>query len=71
MNEMIKLELLKLAKEILIEENMSTRIKLENDWHASTVKEPFPEVPSVKGKDVIKLATLLDKFVSQNDEKSD
>lgn len=70
MNEMIRLELLKLARDILTEENMSVRIKLENDWHARTGQEPFPIIPPVKGKDVVKLAALLDKFVSETDEKS-
>lgn len=72
MTDMIRLELLKLAKDILMEENMNTRIKMENDWHrhgpSPTVE--FPVIPSVKGKDIVKLASLLNKFVSENDDKS-
>ena len=68
MSDVIKLELLKLAKDILIEQMLSERTKLENDWNAQWNKQengrvempPFPEISTIKCKDVVKAARLLD-----------
>lgn len=75
MSDLVRLELLKLSRDILSEQMMSERMKIENDWNAkwnvASEAPPFPEVPTVKGKDVVKLATLLEKFVYPENEKSD
>ena len=64
----IRLELLKLAYQIENERSMSERIRAENDWHASEVKTPFPQIPSVSVDDVIKTAATLNAFVSTKDQ---
>lgn len=81
MSDVIRLELLKLAKDILIEQMMAERMKLENDWNAQwnlTVNNesgkvempPFPEISTIKCKDVVKAASILEKFVYPENEKS-
>lgn len=76
MSDVIRLELLKLARDILLEQTMAERMKLENDWNANWNKDsspipPFPDVPTIKGKDVVKTASILEKFVYPENEKSD
>lgn len=63
----IRLELLKLAQQIESERVMSERIRLENDWHAGSNKDPFPIMPTVSVDDVIKTAETLNAFVSKKD----
>lgn len=77
----IRLELLHIARDIVIEQNMNERIRLENDWGLEREKAsvalsdgkedvklpPFPNVPSMNTDDIIRMAEKLNTFVSKND----
>lgn len=69
----IRLELLKLAQSIESDRVWVERNRLEQDWHAkrdhissAASVEPlaYPNLPVVTYEDVIKVATELNKFVS-------
>ena len=68
----IRLELLKLARSIENERVFVERNRLEMDWHtkkdslSSVGKDPlpFPDLPVVTYVEVIRVATELNKFVS-------
>ncbi len=76
----IRLELLHIARDFIIEQNMNERIRLENDWGLEREKAsialsqgqnvdlpPFPSVPNMDAEAIIKLAEKLNGFVSKND----
>jgi hypothetical protein len=77
----IRLELLHIARDFIIEQNMNERIRLENDWGLEREKAsialsngdknaalpPFPSVPNMDADTIIKLAEKLNVFVSKND----
>lgn len=77
----IRLELLHIARDFIIEQNMNERIRLENDWGLEREKAsvalcdgkedvklpPFPNVPSMNTDDIIKMAEKLNGFVSKNE----
>ncbi len=76
----IRLELLHIARDFIIEQNMNERIRLENDWGLEREKAsialsqgqnvdlpPFPNVPNMDAEAIIKLAEKLNGFVSKND----
>lgn len=74
----IRLDLLAMAQNILNEQNMNERIRLENDWGLAREKAsiaisegkytelpPFPPVPQYNADDVIAMAEKLNAFVSK------
>lgn len=77
----LRYELLLMAQNIITENLMNERIRLENDWNvkrdlvmeaaargvAATVP-PFPEIPLLKANSVIELAKILNNFVSNTGE---
>lgn len=77
----LRYELLMLAQNILTEQIMNERIRLENDWGLERERAsirlssgdthitlpPFPAVPKIDVDDVIKMAERLNTFVSKND----
>ena len=76
----IRLELLHIARDFIIEQNMNERIRLENDWnikceavrHAhdkgqSAEFPSFPKVPDIDENAIIKMAEKLNGFVSKSD----
>jgi len=76
----IRLELLHIARDFIIEQNMNERIRLENDWNLEREKAsialsqgknvdlpPFPAVPNMDADSIIWLAEKLNSFVSKND----
>lgn len=76
----IRLELLAMAQAIITEQTMNDRIRLENDWGLAREKAsialaagadvtlpPFPEVPKISEKAIIKMAEKLNAFVSKSD----
>lgn len=73
----IRLELLAMAKDILMEQVMSDRIRLENDWGLEREKAsialsegkdvvlpPYPQLPMFSSDNVINMARRLNEFVS-------
>lgn len=70
----IRLELLKLAQSIETDRIWSERNRLEQDWHQKVESNkklpktiypiPYPELPVVTYEDVIRVATELNKFLS-------
>jgi hypothetical protein len=78
----LRYELLMLAQNILTEQIMNERIRLENDWSLAREKAsiqlsngdtkidlpPFPEVPKISEEAIIKMAEKLNTFVSKNAE---
>ncbi len=63
----IRLELLKLAQSIESDRIWSERNRLEMDWNAARENNatlPYPNQPVVTYQDVIRVATELNKFVS-------
>lgn len=76
----LRYELLLLAQNILSEEMMGERMRLENDWgllrEAASIRmsqnldvelPPFPKMPSLDAQSIINMAETLNKFVSKND----
>ena len=77
----LRYDLLAMAQNIITENLMNERIRLENDWNVkrdlvveaasrgvqSTVP-PFPEIPLLKANSVIELAKILNNFVSNTGE---
>lgn len=77
----LRYELLMLAQNILQEQIMNERIRLENDWNLERERASirlsngdmhitlpaFPQVPKIDENDVIKMAEKLNTFVSKND----
>jgi hypothetical protein len=70
----IRLELLKMAKDMLEQEYHGKREKLANEWnvqvenarHAGTAAPVYPELPAFPSEaEIIKKATELNGFVSQ------
>lgn len=75
----IRLELLAMAQSIISDQAMNDRIKLENDWSLEREKAsiqlsngdtnielpPFPEVPKISEKAIIRMAEKLNAFVSK------
>ena len=70
----IRLELLKMAKDMLEQEYHGKREKLHNEWnvqvenarHAGTATPVFPELPAFPTEaEIIKKASELNGFVSQ------
>ena len=77
----LRYELLMLAQNILQEQIMNERIRLENDWNLEREKAsialsqgkdvdlpPFPAVPNMDADSIIWLAEKLNSFVSKNAE---
>ena len=77
----IRLELLHIARDFIIEQNMNERIRLENDWNLEREKASialsqgkdvelpsFPAVPNMDADSIIWLAEKLNSFVSKNAE---
>jgi hypothetical protein len=76
----LRYDLLAMAQNIISENLMNERIRLENDWNVkrdlvveaasrgvqSTVP-PFPEIASIDVNSVIELAKILNNFVSKSD----
>ena len=66
----IRLELLKLANEILVTPVFQKRDVLLQEWHSKVSPEksiPLPDLPSFpRTEDVIAEAERLNRFVSQN-----
>lgn len=68
----IRLELLKLAQSIESDRIWGDRQKLELEWQArfeefkskDMVLPPYPKLPYVTYKDIVKVAEELNKFVS-------
>ena len=68
----IRLELLKLAQSILVDQMSNERQRLELDWHLHNelAKEkdwtprPFPKIKDISYNDILKVAEELNKFVS-------
>lgn len=76
----LRYELLAMAQNIITENLMNERIRLENDWslerekasialsqNKDVVLPPYPIVPQIDVNSVIALAEILNKFVSKND----
>ena len=73
----LRYELLLMAQNIITENLMNERIRLENDWNMQCEKlrkfenpnyPKFPEVPQLKANSVIELAKILNNFVSNTGE---
>ena len=74
----VRLELLAMAKDILMEQVMTDRIRIENDWNLEREKAsialsqgkedvvlpPFPNLPMFSSENVINMAKRLNEFVS-------
>ena len=77
-------ELLMMAQGILTENLMNERIRLENDWNVERERAsirmsngelhitvpPYPVIPMISPEEIIKLASRLNEFVSDNGEKT-
>lgn len=73
----LRYELLLMAQNIITENLMNERIRLENDWNMECDKlrkfenpnyPKFPEIPLLKANSVIELAKILNNFVSNTGE---
>jgi hypothetical protein len=77
----LRYELLAMAQNIITENLMNDRIRLENDWNLEREKAsialsqnkdvelpPFPNVPQIDVNSVIELAKILNNFVSNTGE---
>jgi hypothetical protein len=77
----LRYDLLAMAQNIITENLMNERIRLENDWNVkrdlvveaasrgvAAVVPPFPEIPLLKANSVIELAKILNNFVSNTGE---
>jgi hypothetical protein len=61
----IRLELLKLSRDILDQQAMATRERMHLTWDVAGANTPFPEVPVTTTEDVIAQAELLNEFISR------
>lgn len=59
----IRLELLKLSRDILLDENSSRIQQLQMEWEKT--QGPFPELPFASVDDVIQTAEKLNAFISK------
>lgn len=78
----LRFELLAMAQNIITENLMNERIRLENDWSLEREKAstrisngdlnvylpPYPTIPTINVNSVIALAKQLNEFVSNNGE---
>jgi hypothetical protein len=77
----IRFDLLAMAQNIITENLMNERIRLENDWNVkrdlvieaasrgvAAQVPPFPEINSIDVNSVIELAKTLNNFVSNTGE---
>lgn len=60
----IRLELLKLSRDILLDENSSKIQQLQMEWE-ETKSNPFPKLPFASVDDVIQTAEKLNAFISK------
>jgi hypothetical protein len=79
----LRYNLLMMAREILTENLMNERIRLENDWGLEREKAsirmgegdmtatlpPYPAVPNIEPKQIIDLAKTLNEFISSDSTK--
>jgi len=76
----LRYELLAMAQNIITENLMNERMRLENDWGLEREKAsialsmnkevtlpPYPKMPSLDAQSIINMAEALNKFVSKND----
>jgi hypothetical protein len=62
----IRLELLKLARDILHDENSNKIQQLQVEWENNNKKtETFPELPFSTADDIIRTAEKLNGFISK------
>lgn len=75
--EKLRYELLLMAQNIITENLMGERTRLENDWNMECDKlrkfenpnyPKFPAIPQIDVNSVIELAKVLNNFVSNNGE---
>lgn len=78
----LRFELLQMAQSILIENSITERMRIENDWnmgcerarsyselmHTALEFPPFPKVPKITENDIISVAKTLNEFVSNTGE---
>ena len=77
----LRYDLLAMAQNIITENLMNERIRLENDWSLAREKAsialsqnkdvdmpPYPDVPNIDVNSVIELAKILNNFVSNTGE---
>jgi hypothetical protein len=78
----LRYDLLAMAQNILAEQNINLRIKLENDWglererasirlgngDMNVTMPPFPSIPVITEEQIIAMAEKLNKFVSNTGE---
>jgi hypothetical protein len=77
----LRYDLLAMAQNIITENLMNERIRLENDWGLAREKAsialsqnkdvdmpPYPDVPNIDVNSVIELAKTLNNFVSNTGE---
>ena len=77
----LRYDLLAMAQNIITENLMNERIRLENDWGLAREKAsialsqnkdvempPYPDVPNIDANSVIEMAKLLNNFVSNTGE---
>lgn len=62
---MIRLELLKLAQNLLEQQTYATQERLRMDWDAAEKKYPYPEMPVVTAEHIVAAAEYLNEFVSR------
>lgn len=59
----LKIELLKLAIDVARETMFAKRTVIENRWQTRTAEEPFPDVPGIDHKEIVKVYNTLMKAV--------
>ena len=77
----LRYDLLSMAQNIITENLMNERIRLENDWGLAREKAsialsqnkdvdmpPYPDVPNIDVNSVIEMAKTLNNFVSNTGE---
>lgn len=77
----LRYDLLAMAQNIITENLMNERIRLENDWSLAREKAsialsqnkdvdmpPYPDVPNIDVNSVIEMAKTLNNFVSNTGE---
>ena len=77
----LRYDLLAMAQNIITENLMNERIRLENDWSLAREKAsialsqnkdvdmpPYPDVPNIDVNSVIEMAKILNNFVSNTGE---
>ena len=60
----IRLELLKLSRDILLDENTNKTQQLQLEWER-TKSNPFPNLPFASADDIIQIAEKLNAFISK------